>query len=70
MIVDKVQSKFIKHIPCEHCGSKDANLDLKGSVNTIVVDKITEDVLKIVDKVGGAAVCVVSQLSKENCQNT
>ena len=25
MIVDKVQSKFLKHIPCEHCGSKDAN---------------------------------------------
>lgn len=25
MIVDKMQSKFLKHIPCEHCGSKDAN---------------------------------------------
>jgi len=24
-VMEKNQSKFIKHIPCEHCGSKDAN---------------------------------------------
>lgn len=24
-VLEKNQSKFVKHIPCEHCGSKDAN---------------------------------------------